>query len=118
MKKELLFMNKEISLQKNFMQNFNDFIAKNGFENFKTTINSKTGTMSISGRKGNIQYTTTMSVVNNGKITTQTEYPVNLGKAALVSQVKDLIKAGYRQQKVADMLGVSQSLVSKYSRMK
>jgi transcriptional regulator len=47
----------------------------------------------------------------------QSCFESNLGKEALVSQVKSLRKQGYKQQEIADMLGISQSLVSKYSRI-
>lgn len=101
----------------NVLQMLNDFIIQTGMENVKTSINTKTGTASITGTKDGYQYTTTVKREKNGIINTHASFEINLGKEALVFQVKQLIKQGYRQREVADMLGISQSLVSKYSRL-
>ena len=93
-----------------------NFIFQTGLDNVKTYINTKTGTASITGSKGGYQYTTTVKREKHGVVQTQASFETNLGKEALISQVKQLLKEGYRQREVADMLGISQSLVSKYSR--
>ena len=82
----------------------------------KTTINTKTGTACLTGSKDGYQYTTTLQKEKHGVIQTHASFEINLGKEALISQIKRLLSEGYRQREVADMLGVSQSLVSKYSR--
>jgi len=94
------------------LQTLENFI----FQNVKTSINTKTGTASITGSKDGYQYTTTVKREKHGVVQTQASFETNLGKEALISQVKQLLKEGYRQREVADMLGISQSLVSKYSR--
>lgn len=94
-----------------------EFIEQTGLSDAKMTLNSKTGTVSITGRKGGYQYTTVMQQEKQGKIVKNTTFAVNVGKEALIEQIKDLRREGYKQSEIADMLGVSQPLVSKYSRM-
>lgn len=52
----------------------------------------------------------------NGVVQTTTQFATNLGKEALISQIKALRKQGYKQQQIADMLKISQATVSKYLR--
>ena len=94
-----------------------EFIEQTGLSDAKMTLNSKTGTVSITGRKGGYHYTTVMQQEKQGKIVKNTTFAVNVGKEALIEQIKDLRREGYKQSEIADMLGVSQALVSKYSRM-
>lgn len=47
---------------------------------------------------------------------TTTQFATNLGKEALISQIKALRKQEYKQQQIADMLKISQATVSKYLR--
>lgn len=98
-------------------QALENFVKQTGLENVKTTYNTKTGTACITGTKDGYQYTTTMQKETYGVIQTQSCFEFNLGKDALVSQVKRLRQQGYKQREVADMLGISQGLVSKYSRL-
>ncbi|MEH2953643.1 terminase [Candidatus Merdisoma sp. JLR.KK011] len=101
----------------NVIQMLENFVAQTELENVKTTLNTKTGTASITGSKDGYQYTTTMQKETHGMVRTESMFECNLGKEALISQVKNLRRQGYKQQEIADMLGISQSLVSKYSRM-
>lgn len=94
-----------------------NFVNRTGLENVRTTYNTKTGTACIIGTKNGYQYTTTVQKETHGVIQTQSRFESNLGKDALVSQVKSLLQQRYKQKEVADMLGISQSLVSKYSRL-
>lgn len=98
-------------------QALENFVRQTGLENVKTTYNTKTGTACIVGTKNGYQYTTTIQKERRGMIQKQLCFESNLSKDALVSQVKSLLKQGYKQREVADMLGISQSLVSKYSRL-
>lgn len=97
----------------------NRFIEQTGLDDVVTNINTKTNTASITGSKDGYQYTTTVKQEDFGVVRTQAvfEKGIGIGKEALASQIKDLLKQGYTQRVVATMLGVSQSLVSKYSRM-
>ena len=95
----------------------NEFIKQTGLNDAKMTINSKTGTVSIIGRKDGYQYTTTMQQEKHGSVVKNSSFEVNIGKEALIEQIKDLRREGYKQIEIAEMLGISQSLVSKYSRM-
>ena len=90
------------------LQALENFISQTGLKNVKTSINT--------GSRDGYQYTTTVKREKHGVVQTQASFETNLGKEALISQVKQLLKEGYRQREVADMLGISQSLVSKYSR--
>lgn len=94
-----------------------EFIDLTGLDDTKMMINSKTGTVSITGRKNGYQYTTTMQQEKHGQIVKNSSFEVNVGKDALIEQIKELRRQGYKQLEIADMLGISQSLVSKYSRM-
>ena len=58
-----------------------------------------------------------MQQEKHGNIVKNSSFEVNIGKGALVEQMKELRKDGYKQLEIANMLGVSQSLVSKYLRM-
>lgn len=98
------------------LQALENFISQTELNNVKTSINTKTGTASITGSKDGYQYTTTIKREKHGVIQTQASFETNMGKEALITQVKQLLKEGYRQREVANMLGISQSLVSKYSR--
>ena len=101
----------------NVIQMLENFVAQTELENVKTTLNTKTGTASITGSKDGYQYTTTMQKETHCMVRTESMFECNLLKEALISQVKNLRRQGYKQQEIADMLGISQSLVSKYSRM-
>lgn len=94
-----------------------EFIEQTGLSDVKMTLNSKTGTVSITGRKDGYQYTTVMQQEKKGKIVKNATFEVNVGKELLIEQIKGLRREGYKQSEIADMLGVSQPLVSKYSRM-
>ena len=98
-------------------QALENFVIQTGLENVKTTYNTKTGTACITGTKDGYHYTTTMQKDKHCVIQAQSRFESNFGKDALVSQVKSLLQQGYKQREVADMLGISQSLVSKYSRL-
>lgn len=80
-------------------------------------LNLKTGTVSITGRKGGYQDTTVMQQEKQEKIVKNATFEVNVGKEVLIEQIKDLRCEGYKQSEIADMLRVSQPLVSKYSRL-
>lgn len=103
--------------QNNILKAMSDFIANTGLENVKTSYNSKAGSANITGSQNGIQYTTTLQRQKNGVIQTNSQFSNNLGKEALIAQIKELLSQGYTQKEVADMLGISQPLVSKYSRL-
>lgn len=112
-------MDNELQKQKseNVLALVKEFIEQTGLGDAKMTLNSKTGTVSIIGSKGGYQYTTVMQQEKQGKLVKNTTFAVNVGKEALVEQIKDLRGEGYKQSEIADMLGVSQALVSKYLRL-
>ena len=58
-----------------------------------------------------------MQQEKHGQIVKNSSFEINVGKDALIEQIKELRRQGYKQLEIADMLGISQSLVSKYSRM-
>ena len=109
-------MSKEVTQIPNALKTVDNFINATGLQDVKASFNSKTGTASITGKKDGFQYCTTISKEDNGTIFQQSKFDLNFGKDALVSQIKELRKQNYKQQQIADMLGISQSLVSKYSR--
>lgn len=95
----------------------NEYIEKNNLNDVKVMVDSKAGTMSVVGNNGGYRYTTTFQKKTYGDIVTNTEFQMNLGKEALVEQVKRLRKEGRKQKEIAEMLGISQGLVSRYSRL-
>lgn len=98
----------------NILNAINDFISNIGLNDVKTNFDSKTGIASVIGNKDGFQYTTTLTKHLNGVVQTTTKFAMNIGKEALISQIKDLRKQGYKQQQIADMLKISQATVSKY----
>ena len=112
-------MTKELSERKpvNLLKTLNNYIEQTGLENAKTFINSKTGTASITGTREGLVFTTTVKKEKSGIVRTDSAFKTNIGKAALVEQIKELLRQGYKQREVADMLNISQSLVSKYSKL-
>lgn len=100
----------------NILTAINGLIADVGLNDVKTTFDSKTGIASVIGNKDGFQYTTTLTKHMNGVVQTTTQFATNLGKEALISQIKALRKQGYKQQQIADMLKISQATVSKYLR--
>lgn len=101
---------------KNILTAINSLVSDIGLNDVKTTFDSKTGIASVIGNKDGFQYTTTLTKHMNGIVQTTTQFGTNLGKEALISQIKDLRKQGFKQQQIADMLKISQATVSKYLR--
>ena len=98
----------------NIMEAIKCLVSDIGLDEVKTTFDSKTKTASVVGNKNGIQYTTTLTEHKSGSIQTNSMFEKNLGKDVLKKQIKKLKQQGYKQQKIADMLGVSQSTVSNY----
>ena len=100
----------------NILTVIDNLISDVGLNDVKTSFDSKTGIASVIGNKDGFQYTTTLAKHLHGVVQTTTQFATNLGKEALISQIKDLRKQGYKQQQIADMLKISQATVSKYLR--
>lgn len=98
------------------LEAMNDFVNKVGLDNVKTAFDSKRGVISVMGSKDGLHYTTTVTRSLGGVSKNTTEFLTNLGKEALEIQIKDLRKQGLTQQRIADILNVSQATVSKYLR--
>lgn len=94
------------------MLTFADYPSE--WEDIKLMIDMLTNTAQISGCKDGLQYTATFTGYANGNVQKKTVFIKNPDKAALISQIKQLKKDGYKQKTIADMLGISQSSVSKY----
>lgn len=86
-------------------------------KNLKTSYDEKRGVAIVSGYNDGIQYTTTLKLENNGYIQTNSKFSTDMNKEELILQVKSLCKQGYKQTEVATMLGISQSLVSRYKNL-
>ena len=84
----------------NILTAINSLIADVGLNDVKTTFDSKTGIASVIGNKDGFQYTTTLTKHMNGVVQTTTQFATNLGKEALISQIKALRKQGYKQQQI------------------
>lgn len=100
----------------NILTAINNLVSDVGLNDVKTNFDSKTGIASVIGNKDGFQYTTTLTKHLHGVMQATTKFATNLGKEALISQIADLRKQGYKQQQIADMLKISQATVSKYLR--
>lgn len=100
--------------QQNVLSAINEVISNIGLDDVKTSFNSKTGTASVTGNRNGIQYTTTLKRQQHGVIQTNSQFDTNVGKDALITQVKELYRQGYKQQQIADMLNISQTTVHNY----
>lgn len=100
--------------QQNVLSAINEVISNIGLDDVKTSFDSKTGTASVTGNRNGIQYTTTLKRQQHGAIQTNSQFDTNVGKEALITQVKELYRQGYKQQQIADMLNISQTTVHNY----
>ena len=55
-----------------------EFVDLTGLDDTKMMINSKTGTVSITGRKNGYQYTTTMQQEKHGQIVKNSSFEINV----------------------------------------
>lgn len=92
----------------------NRFIEDSRLENIKLTLNSRTGTTSVTGDRDGLHYACTIQCNRYGEVRTESQYTTNLGKDIMIEQIKELRKQGHKQVDIANMLGVSQPLVSRY----
>lgn len=98
-------------------QSISQFIEDARLDDIRMSLDTKTGTATVSGRRDGMQYTTTIQSNLHGTTRTSSAYSVNVGKDALIEQAKQLRRQGYKQTQIAAMLGVSQATISKYLRM-
>lgn len=103
--------------QQNVLGLMNDLAERTGLNNPKFSFDSRTGTAIVTGDKDGLKYTTTLQRQENGIIQTSAQMNTNIGREALISQVKELYRQGYKQQEIATMLGISQSTVHNYLKM-
>lgn len=94
-----------------------DFVHANNFEDVKISSDEAKGIATITGKKDGIQYTTTMKMEPYGCVQTSAQFQSNMDKNQKIEQIKSLLKQGYTQNEIATMLGISQSLVSKYKNL-
>ena len=98
----------------NMLEALNEMMSKIQLSDVKAQINTKAGTVSITGHRNGIQYTTTLSKQPEGVIQTSSKLKKEIGSDALKNQIHNLRKDGFKQTEIANMLGVSQPTVSKY----
>lgn len=99
-----------------FLKLLDRFIQDSGLQDVKTRMDSRKGTATITGSRDGIQYTTTVQRNKYGATRTVSQYDTNVGRDAMIEQVKELRRQHYTQQEIADMLGISQATVSIYLR--
>ena len=85
-----------------------------GLDEVQLSFDSKTRTASIIGNKNGIRHVTTLTEYKEGRVRTTSEFNMNVGKEALIEQIKQLNQQGKKQMEIAYMLGISQSTVSNY----
>ena len=76
-------------------------------------INKKKGIMSISGKGDNGAFRATKELYgNSGSIQSTSLFNTDIDREEKKRIVHEMYKNGYKQQQIADMLGISQSQVS------
>lgn len=110
--------NEIIKQNSGILESLGRFVEDTGLSNVKTSYDSRTGTATITGNRDGMQYTTTVQRNKYGATKTVSQYDVTVGRDAMIEQVKQLKRQGYKQTEIADMLGISQSSVSNYLRSK
>lgn len=76
-------------------------------------INKKKGIMSISGKKNNEAFRATKQIYgDNGSVQFASHFNASIDRSERARIVKDMYKKGYKQQEIADTLGISQAQVS------
>lgn len=76
-------------------------------------INKKKGIVSISGKKNNEAFRATQQIYgNNGTLQSASRFNANIDRSERAKIVRDMYRKGYKQQEIADTLGISQSQVS------
>lgn len=76
-------------------------------------INKKKGIMSISGKKNDEAFRATRQLYgDNGTVQSASRFNANIDRSERSQIVRDMYRQGYKQQEIADMLGISQSQVS------
>lgn len=83
-----------------------------GLENIKTTTDQAKKTATISGDKDGYRYRLAMDGGGSCEIKTASQMAIPSKKSDLKDEVKRLHNDRYKQREIADMLGISQSLVS------
>lgn len=94
-----------------------EFVNANNLKNVKMKVDQAKGTAIITGEKDMFIYSTTIKKEPHGYIKTNTEFPSNMTKEEKIEQIKSLLNKGYTQNQIADILGISQALVSKYKNL-
>lgn len=110
-------MSRKIMKYSDLAQSLARFMRDSKLEDARVSMDTKTGTATVTGRRDGLQYTTTVRSNLYGTTQTPSVYAVNVGRDALINQVKQLRGQGYKQNDIATMLGISQVSVSKYLRM-
>ena len=76
-------------------------------------IDKRKGIMNISGKKNDESFRATQRFYgDNGMVQTAARFKQNMSRPERVNVVKQLRREGYKQQEIADMLGISQAQVS------
>lgn len=76
-------------------------------------INKKKGIMSISGKKDNEAFRVIKEIYgNNGYVQSASRFNSNMTRDEKKQAVHEMYSSGYKQQEIADMLGISQPQVS------
>lgn len=108
-------MAKKLS-QSNALNLLDVYNTQEGLNISKIVIDYNTDTAFVVGDKDEYQYTIIQQKLKFGKIATMTKFSKELSKDEKIEQIKQLKKDGLKQMDIANRLGVSQGLVSRYSR--
>ena len=100
--------------QNDIIKAVNNVIADLALDEPVVEINAKTGTASVRGKLGDLQYTTTIQGCNNGYVKTNSVFDTSTRGDVLAEQIKQLRKQGHKQTEIAKMLNISQPTVSNY----
>lgn len=89
-------------------------VKETSLDSVEIRIDNKKMTKRLIISQDGHRYTMTEKQGNLGVVQTRTSFKVSQNKEEKIFQVRQLSQEGYKQNEIADMLGVSQSSVSKY----
>lgn len=99
-------------MEKDLIAKAKSFVEKSRIENSKIIIDNSNQTISITGEFEGSIITSDIKMMTNGYIRNTTQFSKKRKKSDYLNDVVELSNNGYKQIEIAQMLGISQPLVS------
>ena len=91
----------------------NEQVNDDSIEEITYKINKKKGIINITGKKSDEVFSATKTLFDDcGIIQVASEFKANMSKSDRIEHVKKMRKKGFKQQEIANMIGISQAQVS------